>query len=144
MVKQMFQASVPPFYLEFATQTLDGKRVIINNKIFDYSIVTLVENLNIEYHRKLRDHSFIKALPGFLSDNCLKQSQNNAVVPTQEEMDWVGVEPTTSAIFLKPRLSIVQIPPAPLCMLLSGQWQDVFFVRMNGSQHHGSRRKNTS
>ena len=60
-------------------------------------------------------------------------------------MDRVGVEPTTSAIFLKPRISIVQIPPAPLCMLLSGQLQaDVLFVRMNGSQHHGSRRKDTS
>ena len=54
-------------------------------------------------------------------------------------MDRVGLfEPTTSAIFLKPRISIVQIPPAPLCMLLSGQLQaDVLFVRMNGSQHMG-------
>jgi hypothetical protein len=32
-VKQMFQASpFRHFYLEFATQTLDDKRVIINNK----------------------------------------------------------------------------------------------------------------
>jgi hypothetical protein len=32
-----------------------------------------------------------------LSDNILKQSQNNTVVVQQEEMDRVGVEPTTSA-----------------------------------------------
>jgi hypothetical protein len=55
-----------------------------------YSIVTLAHNLNIEYHRKLRDHSFIKALLGFLSDNSLNQSQNNTVVVQQEKMDWVG------------------------------------------------------
>jgi hypothetical protein len=48
--------------------------------MFSYSIVTLVDNLNIEYHRKLRDHSFIKALLGFLSDNYLNRIQNNAVV----------------------------------------------------------------
>ncbi len=78
MVKQMFQASVPPFYVEFATQTLSGKRV--NNKMLSYYIVTLVGNLNIKYHRKLRDHSFIRALLGFLSDNYLNRIQNNAVL----------------------------------------------------------------
>jgi hypothetical protein len=31
-----------------------------------------------------------------LSDNRLKQAQFNAVFPEQEEMDRVGVEPTTS------------------------------------------------
>jgi hypothetical protein len=65
--------------------------------MLDYSIVTLVENLNTEYHRKLRDHSFIKALLAILSDNSLNQSQNNAVFPTQKVMDWAGFEPTTSA-----------------------------------------------
>jgi hypothetical protein len=45
-----------------------------------YSIVTLVNNLNIEYHRKLRDHSFIKTLLGFLSDNYLNRIQNNAIL----------------------------------------------------------------
>jgi hypothetical protein len=33
-----------------------------------------------------------------LSDNHLKQSQINTVVVQQEEMDRVGVEPTTSAM----------------------------------------------
>jgi hypothetical protein len=33
-----------------------------------------------------------------LSDNYLNQAQNNAVVAQQEEMDRVGVEPTTSAM----------------------------------------------
>jgi hypothetical protein len=37
------------------------------------------------------------ALPPNLSDNYLKQSQINTVVVQQEEMDRVGVEPTTSA-----------------------------------------------
>jgi hypothetical protein len=32
-----------------------------------------------------------------LPDNCLKQAQNNTVVSSQEKMDRVGVEPTTSA-----------------------------------------------
>jgi hypothetical protein len=34
---------------------------------------------------------------GVLSDNHLKQAQINTVVPTQKELDRVGVEPTTSA-----------------------------------------------
>jgi hypothetical protein len=37
------------------------------------------------------------ALLGFLSDNHLKHAQSNTVFPTQEEMDRVGFEPTTSA-----------------------------------------------
>ena len=32
-----------------------------------------------------------------ISDNFPKQTQFNTVFPTQEEMDRVGVEPTTSA-----------------------------------------------
>jgi hypothetical protein len=32
-----------------------------------------------------------------LSDNYQNQAQKNAVVPSQKEMDRVGVEPTTSA-----------------------------------------------
>jgi len=45
------------------------------------------------------------ALLGFLSDNYLKQSQNNTVVLTQKDMDRVGVEPTTSANFSRSRSS---------------------------------------
>jgi hypothetical protein len=36
-------------------------------------------------------------LLAILSDNYLKQAQNDTVVVQQEEMDRVGVEPTTSA-----------------------------------------------
>jgi hypothetical protein len=60
------------------------------------------------------------ALRAILSDNLLKQAQNNAVVVQQENMDRVGVEPTTSALYrlLRRRLweknSPVQIPPGPL------------------------------
>jgi hypothetical protein len=39
-----------------------------------------------------------KALLGFSSDISLKQSQNNAVIVQQKEMDRVGFEPTTSAM----------------------------------------------
>jgi hypothetical protein len=39
-----------------------------------------------------------KPLLEVLSDNNLKQAQSNAVVVQQEEMDWVGFEPTTSAM----------------------------------------------
>jgi len=38
-----------------------------------------------------------KALLGFLSYNDQNQAQNNTVVPSQKEMDRVGLEPTTSA-----------------------------------------------
>jgi hypothetical protein len=38
------------------------------------------------------------ALLGFLSDNYLNRVQNNTVFPTQEEMDRVVFEPTTSAM----------------------------------------------
>jgi hypothetical protein len=57
-----------------------------------------------------------------LSDNCQNQSQNNAVFPTQKEMDRVGFEPTTSAStvsILAPLAVIgkkfVEIPPGLLC-----------------------------
>ncbi|HKG70328.1 MAG TPA: hypothetical protein VKA87_00455 [Nitrososphaeraceae archaeon] len=41
-----------------------------------------------------------------LSDTYSKQAQNNAVFPTQEEMDRVGVEPTTtSAMPCKERIA---------------------------------------
>jgi hypothetical protein len=42
------------------------------------------------------------ALRGFLPDNYLKQTQNNTVFVQQEEMDRVGVEPTTAASQLSP------------------------------------------
>jgi hypothetical protein len=38
-----------------------------------------------------------KPLLEVLFDNFLEQAQINTVFPTQEEMDRVGVEPTTSA-----------------------------------------------
>jgi len=37
------------------------------------------------------------ALLGFLSYNYQKQVQNNTVLVQQEEVDWVGFEPTTLA-----------------------------------------------
>ena len=33
-----------------------------------------------------------------LPDNSQIQAQNNTVVPSQKEMDWVGFEPTTLAM----------------------------------------------
>jgi hypothetical protein len=76
------------------------------------------------YHRTLFYLS--RALLLDLSDNNRKHAQNNTVVVQQEEMDRVGVEPTTSACSLKPRPTYihlkaasmeeeftVQIPPAP-------------------------------
>jgi len=36
---------------------------------------------------------------GFLSDYSLKHARINTVVPSQKEMDRVGVEPTTSTSF---------------------------------------------
>jgi hypothetical protein len=68
--------------------------------MLSYSIVTLVDNLNTKYHRKLSNHSFIKALLRFLSDNCQNRVQFNAVIVQQKEMERVGVEPTTSASHL--------------------------------------------
>ena len=41
----------------------------------------------------------IITLIGALSDNHLKLIQNNTVFPTQEKVDLVGFEPTTSASF---------------------------------------------
>ena len=38
----------------------------------------------------------MRALLLDLSDNCLEQTQYNAVIPSQKEMDRVGFEPTTS------------------------------------------------
>jgi hypothetical protein len=52
--------------------------------MLDYSIVILVENLNIEYHRKFRDHSLIKALLMNLSGNNRKQARNNTAVYQNE------------------------------------------------------------
>jgi hypothetical protein len=43
------------------------------------------------------------ALLKILSDNYLKQAQNNAVVPPWVKIDRVGVEPATSATALKER-----------------------------------------
>jgi hypothetical protein len=40
----------------------------------------------------------IITLIGALSDNHLKLIQNNTVFPTQEKVDRVGFEPTTSAM----------------------------------------------
>src|SRR5215212_7837140 len=71
-----------------------------------------------------------------LSDNCLKQTSFNAVVPSQKEMDRVGVEPTTTVDHLKgSSISFylnqkqllegnctVQIPPAPFCSSLYCVW----------------------
>jgi hypothetical protein len=42
-----------------------------------------------------------------LSDNYLRQAQFNAVVPSQKEMDRVGVEPTTSAFCVKAALYLL-------------------------------------
>ena len=42
----------------------------------------------------------LRALVLDLSDIYQKQSQNNTVIPTEEEMDRVGFEPTTSAAAL--------------------------------------------
>jgi hypothetical protein len=33
-----------------------------------------------------------------LSDNFLKSAQFNIIISSQENMDWVGVEPTSSAM----------------------------------------------
>jgi hypothetical protein len=33
-----------------------------------------------------------------LSDNFLKSAQFNIIISSQEKMDWVGVEPTSSAM----------------------------------------------
>jgi hypothetical protein len=38
----------------------------------------------------------LRVLRDILPDNDLESAQFNAVVPSQEEMDRVGVEPTTS------------------------------------------------
>ena len=43
-------------------------------------------------------YSILLALLLNLSDNCKKQAQLNAVVPSQKEVDGVGFEPTTSAM----------------------------------------------
>jgi hypothetical protein len=46
------------------------------------------------------------AVSSRLSHNCQNQSQKNAVFPEQEEMDRVGVEPTTSAMLSSTALII--------------------------------------
>ncbi len=69
-----------------------------------------------------------KALLLDLCDNYQKHAQINTVFVQQEEMDRVGVEPTTSASYLKWQIyplskewhllkenCIVQIPPTSLC-----------------------------
>jgi hypothetical protein len=59
-----------------------------NKKTLGYSIVTLLENLDIEYLIITSlYHGFIKALLAILSDNYQKHAQFNAVVPSQKEMD---------------------------------------------------------
>ncbi len=45
----------------------------------------------------------ILALLSNLSDTYKKRTQNKTVVPSQEKMDWVGVEATTSAHHLAAR-----------------------------------------
>ena len=40
----------------------------------------------------------LQSIARLLSDNSLKQAQNNTVVVQQEEVDRVGFEPTTSGL----------------------------------------------
>ena len=49
-----------------------------------------------------------------LSDNYLKQSQNNTVVTVQIKMDRVGVEPTTSAMPIIDKKSLFKPHAGPI------------------------------
>ena len=53
-----------------------------------------------------------------LSDNFLKLAQFNAVVPSQKEMEQVGVEPTTSAPAISERLLLY-------CLYLKGRKREL-------------------
>jgi hypothetical protein len=46
-------------------------------------------------------HEGRKLLQWLLSDNNRKHARINTAIPSQKEMDWVGVEPTTSGSFGK-------------------------------------------
>ena len=76
-MKQMFQASVPPILLScVCNKNLNW--LMSNNKMLSYSILTLVENFNIEYPIK---NFFVSRLyQGIalnVSYNSLKQAQIN-------------------------------------------------------------------